>query len=139
MSAFSKIFSWFRSLLFRRPEDIRVDSDDIYHPKDRRLIKNSLRQWLLENNYEDVASKIDEVIKKWQIQGKRTRRNWWDVLAGDRKGKPKMIEGVEFPVLRAAQIRQGRQISMNAMCRNEHEKLPEKVKKQAIRDIKTLF
>lgn len=40
-------------------------------------------------------------------RGVKTRRNWWDVLAGDREGNPRKVEGVTFPVLAAARRRKG--------------------------------
>lgn len=85
------------------------------------------RQWLVENGYEDVAALIDEAIRRIEAKGKRSRRNWWDTLAGGKDGKPSIREGVEFPILRAAQIRQGIPISPNAICRNENEKPPDVV------------
>ena len=82
----------------------------------------------MENNYEDVAETIEKILAKWKRVGKGTRRNWWDVLAGDKNGQPRKIEGIELPVLRAAQIRQGKQITVNALCRNEEEPLPQTVR-----------
>lgn len=67
----------------------------------------SARQWLRENGYCETAAIIDEIEDEWHRQGKKTRRNWWDVLAGDSKGGPRTIEGRVFPVLKAAQLRQG--------------------------------
>lgn len=73
----------------------------------------SARQWLRENGYYETALMIDEIEDEWQRAGKKTRRNWWDVLAGDRKGAPRTIEGRLFPVLKAAQIRQGVPITVD--------------------------
>lgn len=81
------------------------------------------REWLLENGYQDIAERIDEVIDKWKAEGKQTRRNWWEVLAGDKHGNPRIVEGRSFPVLRAAQIRQGVRVSKGALCRNPREVL----------------
>jgi len=63
----------------------------------------------------------------WQTKGTKTRRSWWDILAGGKNGKPRTIEGVTLPVLKAAQIRMGVPITKNAICRNEAEKVPEVV------------
>ena len=82
------------------------------------------RQWLRQNGYEDVANLIDEVIDEWKSQDKNTRRNWWDVLAGDVKGKPRVVAGRKFPVLRAAQLRQGVNVTENALCINPMEEIP---------------
>ncbi len=84
----------------------------------------SARKWLLENQYDDVAALIDEVVEEWKAQGKKTRRSWWEVLAGGTNGKPRAISGRTFPVLRAAQLRQGLSITENAICRNPNEEPP---------------
>lgn len=81
--------------------------------------------WLIKNGYEDIANLIDEIMKKWKSQGKKTRRNWWEKLCGDRKGNPTKVGKREIPILRAAQIRQGFPVSKNALCRNENERPPE--------------
>lgn len=87
----------------------------------------SIREWLPENGYSDVAELIEQVMACWQSKGTKTRRNWWDVLAGHKKGTPQTIEGVTFPILRAAQIRKGRDVTENAICRNEVEIVPRPV------------
>src|SRR5579859_856149 len=84
----------------------------------------SARDWLHENNYEDVAAKIDTVIARWTKQGKATRRNWWDVLAGRVNGTPKKIEGITFPVLRIARIRKGWNVTPDCLCRGANEEAP---------------
>jgi len=97
---------------------------------DTKPAKNTMRKWLLDNGYEDVAKNIENVIRAWQARGKRTRRNWWDVLAGDRKGNPRCIEGVTFPVLRAARLRKGLKVTPGCLCRNQKEKTPAITKTQ---------
>lgn len=82
------------------------------------------RRWLRENDYDDVADMIDEVMQEWKLAGKKTRRNWWDVLAGRKNGAPSQREGRTFPVLKAAQIRQGKPITKNAICRSPEEEIP---------------
>ena len=82
------------------------------------------RQWLRANGYDDVADMIDEVMSEWRAAGKKTRRNWWDVLAGGKNGRPTQREGRTFPVLRAAQLRQGKPVTKNAICRNPEEEVP---------------
>lgn len=69
------------------------------------------RTWLRANGYDDVADKIDAIIEDWRKRGVTTRRNWWDVLAGNRAGKAAVVQGVEFPVLAAARRRKGWQTS----------------------------
>jgi hypothetical protein len=80
--------------------------------------------WLLQNKYEDVAAKIDQVEARWRLQSKKTRRNWWDVLAGSKNGTPKRIEGVTFPVLRTARLRKGWPATDGCICRNLREGIP---------------
>lgn len=85
------------------------------------------REWLMQNGYEDVAALIDEALKRIASKGRKSRRNWWDTLAGGPCGKQSVREGITFPVLRVAQSRQGRPITANAICRNENERPPEVV------------
>lgn len=75
----------------------------------------TVRAWLMENGYPEVAGMIDEIQTEWKISGKHTRRNWWDVLSGGKKGSPRTIYGRQFPVLQAAQIRQGNPTTPNAL------------------------
>ena len=90
----------------------------------RGLDRVLARHWLLAHGYNDVATLIDEVTAEWKAQGKRTRRNWWDVLAGGADGEPNVVAGREFPVLRAAQLRQGRAVTANALNRSSSEQPP---------------
>jgi hypothetical protein len=83
------------------------------------------RDWLRQNGYEDIAALIDEVLALLKAKGSKERRNWWDVLAGAKDGAPMVVAGHEFPVLRAAQIRQGKPVTPNALCRNENEQPPD--------------
>lgn len=83
------------------------------------------REWLNQNNYADVVSLIDQAMAKIAGRGSKQRRNWWEILAGGSNGKPSVREGIEFPVLRAAQLHQRVPITPNAICRNSEEKPPE--------------
>lgn len=49
-------------------------------------LSNTLRSWLIESGYDDIAKLIDEIIKEWKVKDKKTRRNWWDILAGTKAG-----------------------------------------------------
>lgn len=85
------------------------------------------RDWLGANGYEDVAALIDEVMAELESRGSKQRRNWWDVLAGGTNGKPITVSGREFPVLRVAQIRQGKPVTTQAITRNPNEVPPDVV------------
>lgn len=78
----------------------------------------------MQNGYEDVASLIDEVLAELRAKGSKERRNWWDTLSGGSGGRPRIVAGREFPVLRVAQKRQGRPFTPNAICRNKREQPP---------------
>ena len=83
------------------------------------------RVWLRANEYSDIADQIDQVLLTWKEQGKATRRNWWEILAGGKDGHPRVAGGVTFPVLRAARIRQNLPADVpNAICRNPTEQAP---------------
>ena len=82
------------------------------------------RQWLAENGYQDVADRIELAMSPMKSKGSKQRRNWWDVLSGDSNGNPCVREGIEFPVLRVAQIRQGKAVTPGAVCRNDGETPP---------------
>jgi DNA adenine methylase len=82
-------------------------------PSKRVSDPRDARAWLCAHGHTDVAARIDEVHARWTKLGKRTRRNWWDVLAGDRHGRPRRVAGVIFPVLAEAQKRQRRSMTAN--------------------------
>lgn len=88
----------------------------------------TVREWLRKNGYNDIADEIDNIMQEWSEKGKKTRRNWWEILSGGKNGKSRTIYGKTFPVLKAAQIRQGVPVTKNAICRNENEN-PPKIKK----------
>ena len=88
------------------------------------LERTQVRKWLVDNRYEGVVTLIDEVIDEWKAQGKRTRRNWWLILAGDIKGNQRTVAGRTFPVLRTAQLRQGVPVTRNALQRGRKEEVP---------------
>lgn len=75
----------------------------------------TIRKWLTQNGYLDIAELINITQSAWKANGKHTRRNWWDVLAGGKNGKPHTINGVQFPVLQAAQLRQKKSLTDNAI------------------------
>jgi hypothetical protein len=83
------------------------------------------RDWLRANGYEDIVELIDQAMAKMAARGSKQRRNWWDILSGDAKGNPCVREGIEFPVLQIAQVRQGKAITPNAISRNPNELPPD--------------
>jgi hypothetical protein len=85
--------------------------------------KDPCREWLGKNGHDNIAELIDGFVSKWKAEGRRTRRNWWEILAGGRLGKPRTIDGQAFPVLKAAQIRQGLPVTANAIS-NSAERPP---------------
>jgi hypothetical protein len=95
-----------------------------------RTLPNTARRWLLDNGYEDVAKLIDQVIEAWKAEGNGTRRNWWEVLAGHKDGKPSVIHGITFPVLLSARLRQGLPVTIGCLRRSKKERIPP-VRKQA--------
>lgn len=82
------------------------------------------KEWLVRNNYEDVRRRIERVEARWLKSGKKTRRNWWDVLAGSVGGRPSKIEGVKLPILRAARLRKNWGPAKHELCRNTDEIVP---------------
>ncbi len=84
----------------------------------------SARQWLRDNGYTDVADMIDEIMAEWRDAGNGQRRNWWAVLAGGKDGVPIVVAGRKFPVLAAAQSRQGLKPSKGALRRKRRETKP---------------
>lgn len=87
-------------------------------------VRVSARQWLRTNDYDDIADMIDTVMRAWERQEKKTRRDWYQVLAGDKNGAPRSVEGMEFPVLKAAQRRMGMATTRNAIERKRGEVMP---------------
>src|SRR5258708_1653314 len=84
----------------------------------------SAREWLRANGYDEIARMIDEIMAEWKAQGKATRRNWWQVLAGDSRGNPRKIAGRTFPVLRAVRKRQALPKTENAQSNTTREAAP---------------
>jgi hypothetical protein len=74
--------------------------------------------------YPSVAALIEEVMAVLDAAGVKTRRNWWDVLAGTADGRPVTVAGRVFPILEVAQLRQGRAVTANAIPRPPGEPDP---------------
>ena len=87
-------------------------------------LNRSARQWLHKNGHEDICALIDQAMAYWAKKGITTRRNWWDILSGDRTGQPRIVAGKRFPVLAAAQRRQGKAVTSNAVPAKRGEVAP---------------
>lgn len=82
------------------------------------------REWLRENGYADIAAMIDKIMDDWKASGKKTRRNWWEMLAGDQQGRPRRLGAYEFPILKSVQIRQGLPVTPDAIQRDGEKEGP---------------
>jgi hypothetical protein len=65
------------------------------------------RIWLRTIGYGWLADEIDKIMQSWKDRGLKTRRNWWEALAGTPKGSPMVVEGVTFPILAPVRERRG--------------------------------
>ena len=70
-------------------------------------IGDSVDVWLRANGYADVAERIEKIVANWKVNGVKTRRNWWDILAGDKVGKEREVAGERFPIIASIRERQG--------------------------------
>ena len=83
----------------------------------------TVRVWLRANGYNDVAETIDDILAEFKAKGSRERRNWADVLCGN-KGKPVTIAGRTLPMLASAQVSRGLPVSPDAIQRSRDEEFP---------------
>ena len=70
------------------------------------------RGWLRQNGYEDVVELIDEVVATLAARGSKERRNWWDVLAGGKDGRPSVVACTFYLFIRP--------ISYPVLCQNSN-------------------
>jgi hypothetical protein len=83
------------------------------------------REWLARNGYLDEVKKIDRIVEKWKTDGVKTRRNWWQVLAGGVSGKPKVIQGIKFSVIKSIRERMGLSPVNHAIYNSKSESAPQ--------------
>lgn len=103
--------------------EVKVPKHAIVAPME--TTSEQARRWLRANGYEDVVEKIDQVLAIYSQHGLKSRRNWWETLAGGKSGQPRIVKGIHFPVLEVAQLRQGVPVTPNAIPRkSEHEQCP---------------
>ena len=108
------------------------DSKDVNKSLDRDESSppESARAWLRKNGYPEYAILIEEVMAEWKRKGSKERKDWWLMMSGDSKGRPRIICNREFPVLAAFQERHGKPVTNNAERRNPDETAPP-IQKQA--------
>ena len=85
---------------------------------------DDIRVWLSARGYAGELRKVEGLIARWRSEGLKTRRNWWEIFAGDSKGNPRAVDGIKFPVLRAARRRQNLPDVPHAIFRSEDEPIP---------------
>jgi len=97
-----------------------------HSPKEQLALPlaTALDTWLRNNGYTKVADDIAEIEGGWKKNGVKTRKNWWDVLAGNVKGQPREVAGVKFPVIAAIRKRQGLPRAAGAISQRGEKPLP---------------
>lgn len=103
------------------PLNVRVDTDQ------------DCMQWLKLHGYHDIIAGIEELTRKWKAQAKRTRKDWWVILAGTPEGLPRKVSGLAFPVLKACRRRQGYPPDVPWAIENSPHELAPSIKQQAAR------
>lgn len=89
-------------------------------------LMSPLEVWLRENDYSSVADDMKRIVEGWKKNNLKTRRNWWDVLAGDAKGNPREVAGVRFPIIAAIRKGQGLPPAPGALKKSGEKPLPPK-------------
>jgi hypothetical protein len=107
-----------------RPNEVRSNGAEADKNQLELPMVNPLDGWLRESGYSDVAEKIAKIADEWKKNGVKTRRNWWDVLAGDKKGQPREVAGETFPVIAAIRQRQGLKPISIAVTKSGEKPLP---------------
>lgn len=85
---------------------------------------NPLESWLAENGYDEVLAQMRKIINGWKKRRLKTRRNWWEILAGDIRGEPRAVAGEVFPIIAAIRKRQELPPVPNAISRPTESALP---------------
>jgi hypothetical protein len=98
---------------------------------------NTTKIWLEQHGYTDVLNKIEKLERGWIKKGTKTRRSWPEVLAGNKDGSPKIIEGVKFPVLCAARTRKNWAQTKTCISKNPLETMPQVTKQSRWEKCKT--
>ncbi|MBX7134226.1 MAG: hypothetical protein K1X67_16255 [Fimbriimonadaceae bacterium] len=87
-------------------------------------VGNALETWLRESGYNKVADDIATIVAGWKSSKLKTRRNWWEILAGDSKGNPREVAGIKFPVIASIRKRQELPIAPGALALSTEKPLP---------------
>ena len=82
------------------------------------------KQWLSAHGYDDVLKKIDQVEARIDKRQTKTRRSWFEPLAGHKNGSPSKVLGVTFPIINAFRIRRGWAPVPNGISRSDNELVP---------------
>lgn len=82
------------------------------------------RLWLRHNGYSDVEDLIGAITVEWKRAGKRTRRNWFEILGGDKIGRRRIVGGREFPIIASVRARQNLPPVPSAITRREEKEPP---------------
>jgi hypothetical protein len=86
--------------------------------------RQTAREWLRGNGYDDLADMIEEIMKEWRENGNRQRRDWWAVLAGRNDGTGCVVASRTFPLIANVQRRKGVKVSKDAVRRKKRETKP---------------
>lgn len=87
-------------------------------------LMSPLEMWLRDNDYVSIADDMKKIIEGWKKNKLKTRRNWWDILAGDAKGEPREVAGVSFPIIAAIRRKQGLPTTPGALKKPGEKPLP---------------
>lgn len=93
-------------------------------PLKKDYVEITFVDWCRQSNYSDIADFVERLRTQWAAEGNGTRRNWWDLFAGTKDGKQRIVRGIEIPILQAARKRKSWPIVEGALCRNPEEQIP---------------
>jgi hypothetical protein len=57
--------------------------------------------------FDELADQLDRITESWAKRGVKTRRSWWENLAGTANGTPRVSYGITFPIIAAVRERFG--------------------------------
>jgi hypothetical protein len=87
------------------------------------------RAWLRRNGYAAIADSIDEVMAEWKAAAKTTRRNWFEILGGNKLGNQRIAGGRPFPVIASVRARQVLPPTTNAITSLEEKEPPPPIRR----------